>query len=119
MIAYNKCPTCDGVFRQISYNINWFEEKCDNIKCLSEFSQFHRSSFTDNDIYYCRFSTGDFFAYAYKDHPADGSIIHVFHTVFPRGKIVQSPVLKLPLVDIDFKNLDKLNQKWKLLDTFR
>lgn len=113
MKAFKVCPGCQGPFRRISHNSSWLEELCDH-RCALDFSQFHRTSFEDDDIIYQNFNTQDFFLYAYFDFAGYKNEIYIYHKIFPRGEATQNAAFKIPMFDIDFSKVDEYNKRWKL-----
>jgi hypothetical protein len=120
MKKFKKCPVCDcDAFIRRTYSSSWFEEHCDN--CDAQFSQHFSDSFDDEDIHYTTFYTKDFYYYVYykESFSTKSGTTNIYNRIFPRGESVQSPMLTYKKFDINYKELDKLNEKFKTLALFK
>lgn len=113
MIPLTKCPGCQGPFRRIKQNEGWHQELCDN-RCHLDYSQYHQTSFEDNEIGYFTFDLPDFFVYVYINHFGYKDKIYLYHQEFPRGESTQPPFMILERFEIDWNNLNQYNERWKL-----
>jgi hypothetical protein len=113
MIPYTQCPGCQGPFRRINHNKGWHQELCEN-RCPLDYSQFHQTSYDDNEIGYITFELQDFYVYVYFNHFGYKDVIYIYHQVFPRGESVQGPAFIIPRFEIDWNKLEQYNERWKL-----
>jgi hypothetical protein len=122
LYKYNKCPICEAAnrstsFKQVQYNIGWLEEEC--IEC--KFRQYYFTSFKDLELSYLQFTITDFSIYIYSDkHQSlmSGKTV-IYHKLFPKGQVTMGPFQVWNNFMPDFNDLDKLNNKLKILRCFQ
>lgn len=121
MKPFANCPVCGSIFRNINLNKSWWQQLC-QARCDADFSQFFPSSFQDEYLSYASFYTKDFHLYLYFEHYYNKDYcgkMYVYNRVFPRGESVQNVQIIAKIPDIDFSNLDKLNNKLKIWNIFK
>jgi len=118
------CPVCHvqnrySTWEQINQHPGWWQEMCSNV-AICRFYQCFSKSFDDTEITYYHFRTQDFFFYVYDDNVGNpfAGLTHIYHNVFPKGTNVQSPFLTWKNFTPNFQELDKLNNKLKILSVF-
>jgi len=125
---YQECPICLCVqkpssWTDINYNTIWWEKMCTNHYSNDcGFSQFFFSSYQDQELSYLTFSTKDFSVYVYgQNHPTEvlRNKTYFYHKIFPKDSNVQIPFQIWDNYLPDWNNLDKLNDKLKILRTFQ
>ncbi len=121
MKPFPNCPVCDSEFYDINHNTAWWQQLC-KARCDADFSQFFPSSFQDEHLSYASFYTKDFHLYLYFEHyynEKQRNLMYLYNRIFPRGESVQNVQIIAKIPEIDFKNLDKLNNKLKIWNMFK
>lgn len=122
--TFQFCPICKTQDK-LTHNLpsNYFYQiSCKNQHDICGFNQYPANSFKDQEIKYFHFYTQDFCCYVYGEDKDNGSIInktHIYYRLFSKNNPVQRPIITWENWYPDFDNLEKLNQKLKVLATFQ
>ncbi len=98
------------------------EEWCSNqSNCPIEYRQYHLHSFEDPTLKYITFKTKNFYYYSYFHDTLSikAGTTHVYFNQFPRDSVKQDPFLSIMDMKIDWNNLDKLDEKYRLYSKFK
>jgi hypothetical protein len=132
--TFPSCPVCSAQdishhWRKYKYTDLWREKACSN-RSFGDggfgdegcgFSQNFLKSYEEETTTYYQFSTKDFSFYVYSGNPTFGSAAgrtHIYHRRFPREEVVMNYIFNWENFQPNFQELDKLNQKLKVLVTF-
>ncbi len=119
MKAFPTCPICQSKFRQVFYSKGWLEECCMNDDCPGEYRQFFIDSFQSGRLSYVRFYTKNFLIYShFEEHTMFPGITHIYQRNFPRGEGTQKPAYEVKNLNLDFSNLEKLDNKYLTYNLF-
>lgn len=114
-----KCPGCKVNLSQLTlvHNKIWFTNFC-RAKCPTNYSQYHRTNFEDNDIVYFSFDTLDFNVKVYIDLEGSKDKLCIYNKTSSREELYPKPFFTCPRFKIEWDKLDYYNERWKLLRVF-